>query len=104
MGDWGRHRAWFGEENRSQMVEQRSCGLAEKLSIYLRMSMEMMERKLVTSQCDIVRSCHSFNPGFSLAQMGLIVTQEFSPPVIGWETERQPGGRGERMRLWQRVT
>lgn len=34
MGDWGRYRAWFGEENRNQMVEQRSCGLAEKLSIY----------------------------------------------------------------------
>lgn len=34
MGDWGRHRARFREENRSQMVEQRSCGLAEKLSIY----------------------------------------------------------------------
>lgn len=61
--------------------------------------MEIMERKLVTSQCDIIRSCHSFNAGFSLAQMGLIVTQEFSPPVIGWGTQRQPGGRGERMRL-----
>lgn len=70
----------------------------------LRMSMEMMERKLVPSQCDIIRSCHSFNPGFSLAQRGLVVTQEFSPAVIGWETERQPGGRRERMRLWQRVT
>lgn len=92
-------RAGTGKENRKKRVEKRPWGLAEKLSIYFDDAHGDDGEEAIYSECDIIRSPHLFNLGFSLARLGFTVAQGFSPPVIAWEAERQPGAGGERRRL-----
>lgn len=98
-GRLGRHRAGLGQENRNQVMEKRPAVKLRNSALTLKDEHIEDGEEAMYSECDLIRSFHLFNPDFSLAQLGLTVTLEFSAPVTGWETEKQPWASRERTRL-----